>query len=265
MLKIIFISDVIGKVGRNAIRQYLPKLQKKYKPHLVIANAENLAHGIGFTKKTLEEIRESGINFFTTGNHAWKKAGSDEILNDKDYPIIRPANYKEKKSGVGYKAVFVGKHKLIVVNLLGEVFMEESVNSPFKIMEKLLKKFDSKNIIVDFHCEATSEKVAFANYFDGKISAVIGTHTHVQTADARILDSGTGFITDAGMVGYYDSVIGANKDQIMNLFLGTGKSSKKHDLPENGPVEFDAVYVEIDSKNGKCKKIDRIREIIQVK
>ncbi|MFA6422088.1 MAG: TIGR00282 family metallophosphoesterase [Candidatus Buchananbacteria bacterium] len=265
MIKIIFISDIVGKIGRNTVRQYLPLLKKKYNPDLVIANAENLAHGIGFTSKTLDEMRDSGVDFFTTGNHAWKKAGSDDILNDKKFPIIRPANYKDKRSGVGYKVVKIGKKKLVVVNLLGRVFILDELESPFKVMEKIIKKAGTKNIIVDFHAEATSEKVAFGQYFDGKVSAVIGTHTHVQTADDRILKGSTAYISDVGMVGYSDSIIGANKEQIFNLFLEKGKSSKKHDLPEYGPAEFDAVYLEIDDKKGGSLKMKRINKIIEVK
>ncbi len=275
MIKIIFISDIVGKIGRQAVAQYLPKLKKQYAPDLVIANAENLAHGIGFTGKTLEDVRSAGIDIFTSGNHAWKKAGSDEILNDPNWNIIRPANYKAKKSGVGFKEVTltgkkksdkkIGEIKLFVVNLLGRVFIEEKLESPFVVMESIIKDNPGALFLVDFHGEATSEKTAFANYFDGQITAVIGTHTHVQTSDERILGGGTAFITDAGMVGYHDSVIGANKEQIYNLFLETGKSSKKHDVPEAGECQFNGVYLEIDEKNGKAKKIKRLNKILKIK
>jgi hypothetical protein len=143
--------------------------------------------------------------------------------------------------------------------------MPEELVSPFKVMEKILKKAAGKNVIVDFHGEATSEKSAFAHYFDGKVSAIIGTHTHIQTADDKILAGGTAYITDAGMIGYSDSIIGANKDQIFNLFLKSGKSSKKHDLPDYGLAEFDAVYLEINDKTGKAIKIERINKTINVK
>jgi hypothetical protein len=260
MIKILFLSDIVGKIGRKAVVEYLPKLIKQYEPDLVIANAENLAHGIGFTNSTLEEIKEAGVHICTSGNHAWKKAGSDEILNLNNPYVIRPANYPSKKSGKGYKAIEIGKNNIIVVNLLGKVYIdEEEVDSPFKVMERILKKLDKHDIVlVDFHAEATSEKTAFANYFDGQVSAVLGTHTHVQTADERILEKGTVFITDVGMTGYYDSIIGSDKNQIFNLFLGQGKSSKRHDLPDKGKVLFNGAYLEINAKTGKAHKIERI-------
>jgi len=265
MVKIIFIGDIVGKIGRRATSQYLPKLKSKYKPDIIIANAENLAHGIGFTQKTLNEVIDAGVDFFTSGNHAWGKAGSDEVLNNKPPIIIRPENYRGKKSGVGYQEIKIGQNKLIVVNLLGEVFISESLNSPFKTLEKIVKKYKKNIIIVDFHAEATSEKNALGQYFDGKVSAVLGTHTHVPTIDTKILKKGTGYVTDVGMVGYYDSIIGADKNQIFNLFLDKGKSSKKHDLPESGQCQFNAIYLEIDSKTNKVIKIKRLDKIINVK
>ena len=266
MFKVIFLADIVGKIGRKAVAQYLPKLKKQYKPDFVMANAENLAHGIGFTQKTLDEMLAAGVDFFTSGNHAWKKAGADEILNEKPPLVIRPANYSSKKSGVGFKECKIGKNKLLVVNLLGRVFIEEKVSSPFKALEKILKKYkDCKIIIVDFHAEATSEKVALAQYFDGQVSAVLGTHTHVPTCDQKVLSEGTAFVADVGLIGYYDSVIGANKEQIFNLFLGKGKSSKKHDLPDYGQCQFNAVYLEIDEKSGKATKIKRLDKIINIK
>jgi 2',3'-cyclic-nucleotide 2'-phosphodiesterase len=265
MIKIIFIGDIVGKIGRRAVSQYLPKLKTKYKPDLVIANAENIAHGIGFTQKTLGEAVDAGVDFFTSGNHAWGKAGSDDILNKKPPLVIRPANYKGKKSGVGYQEIEIGQNKLIVVNLLGKVFIPDSLNCPFKELKKIVKKHKDDIIVVDFHAEATSEKNALGQYFDGQISAVLGTHTHVPTSDGRVLDGGTGCITDVGMVGYYDSVIGARKDQIFNLFLGKGKSSKKHDLPDSGKCQFNAVYLEINPKTKKTTKVKRLDKIINIK
>ncbi len=266
MIKIIFIADIVGKIGRRAVEEYLPTLKKELKPDLVIANAENLAHGTGFTQKTLDEMTAAGVDIFTSGNHAWKKGSADEIL-DADKPVvIRPANYPSKKSGLGYIEIKIGQNKLIVVNLLGEVFIEEKVASPFKSMERILAKIRDEKALyfVDFHAEATSEKIAFAQYFDGKLAAVIGTHTHVPTADERILNQGTGYITDAGMVGYYDSVIGADKNQVFNGFLNTGKSSGKHDLPDTGDCQFNAVYLELDEKKKTTTKIQRINKIVKI-
>lgn len=264
-IKLIFLGDIIGKIGRKAVKQYLPKLIKKYKPNLIVANAENIAHGIGFTQKTLDEVKETGVDIFTSGNHAWKKAGSDDILDKKNSEIIRPNNYKQK-SGSGIKKLEVAENKIIMVNLLGEVFMNEEVKSPFKNLKAIINKYGKKNIIiVDFHAEATSEKAAMANYFDGQISAVLGTHTHVPTCDHRILDQGTGFVTDVGMIGYYDSIIGSDKQSIFNLFLNSGKTNKKHDLPEAGPCQFNAIYLEIDPETKRTEIIKRIDKIIKVK
>jgi len=263
-IKIIFIADIIGKIGRRAVAEYLPKLKSKYKPDLVIANAENLAHGTGFTQKTINESLEAGIDFFTSGNHAWDKLEGDKILNRKIPLVIRPINYKDKKSGVGLAEIKIGQIKVIVVNLLGKVFINDDLNCPFKALEKVVKKHKDAIIIVDFHAEATSEKNALAQYFDGRVSAVLGTHTHVPTADQRILEGGTGYVTDAGMVGYYNGVIGANKEQIFNLFLEKGKSSKKHDLPDKGKCQFNAVYLEINSKTKKTVKIKRLDKIINI-
>jgi metallophosphoesterase (TIGR00282 family) len=264
MIKIIFLADIIGKIGRKGVTKYLPILKKELRPDLVIANAENLAHGIGFTQKTLDEMTAAGVDFFTSGNHAWKKGTADEILDADDPIVIRPANYPSKKSGVGYKEFKIAQNKLIVVNLLGEVFIEDKVGNPFKAMERIIAKFGKAIYFVDLHAEATSEKTAFAQYFDGKVTAVVGTHTHVQTADERILKNGTGFITDAGMIGYYDSIIGADKKQIFNMFLGTGKSSAKHDMPETGDCQFNGIYLEIDEKKNIVSKIKRLSKIVKI-
>lgn len=263
-IKVIFIADVIGKIGRGALLEYLPKLKIKYRPDLVLANAENIAHGIGFTQKTLNEALLAGVDFFTSGNHAWSKAGSDDILNKKPPLVIRPLNYKGKKSGVGYQEIKIGQNKLIVLNLMGQVFIPDKLSSPFKSLAQIVKKHKDHIIIVDFHAEATSEKNALAQYFDGQVAAVLGTHTHVPTADQKILPQGTGYVTDIGMVGYYDSVIGAKKEQIFNLFLEKGQSSKKHDLPDYGQCQFNAIYLEIDVQTKKTIKIKRLDKIIKI-
>lgn len=270
MIKILFIADIVGKIGRNAVKQELSKLKKEFRPDIVIANAENLAHGIGATQKTLSEMKEAGIDAFTSGNHIWEKGGSDEMLNDPKNRLIRPANYPAKLAGAGHISLPVGEIKLNVVNLMGKVFYgwekekKEVLHDPFKTLDKIISQDRQGIYLVDFHAEATSEKAALANYFDGRISAVIGTHTHVQTADEKILSGGTGFITDAGMVGYYDSVIGSDKQQIYHLFLKTGQSSKKHDLPSQGLATFNAVYLEIDEKTRKTVKIERINKSVNV-
>ncbi len=267
MLKVIFIGDIIGKIGRKAVIQHLNSLKKKYLPDLVLANGENIAHGIGFTHHTLAEVREAGVDLFTSGNHAWSKGSADAILDDPDPMIIRPANYPKKKSGLGLKTLSVKKisqNKILVVNLLGKVFIDEPVTCPFKSLERIAQEYQDYIIVVDFHAEATSEKLAMGHFAAGKVAAVLGTHTHVPTCDARILDRGTGYVSDIGMVGYYDSVIGADKRQVINMFLKEGTSSKKHDLPETGECQFNAVYLEIDVKTKQTKKIIRVDDIVKV-
>ncbi len=265
-VKVIFLADIVGKIGRKAVKKYLPELKKQYRPDLIIANAENLAHGIGFTKKTIDEMAVLGVDCFTSGNHAWGKNGADEILNQNNPAVIRPANYRLKKSGVGVKELKIGSNKIIVINLLGEVFINEKLFSPFKVLASIIKSYAGKPIfIVDFHAEATSEKRALAASFDGQVAAVIGTHTHAPTGDEKILAEGTAFITDAGMIGYEDSVIGANKEYIINSFFGKKGKAKKHDLPDKGKCQFDAVYLEIDVKTRRAKKIKRLNKILNIK
>lgn len=271
MLKLLFIPDIIGKIGRNTIRQELPRLKKKYKPDIIIANVENLAHGIGATQKTLDELKELGIDLFTSGNHIWDKAGSDEMLDNPANRLVRPANYSQKKSGVGVIQAIIGEIKLNVVNLQGKVYNgwgkdePDHLHCPFKTLEKIISEDRQALYIVDFHADATSEKAALATYFDGQVQAVFGTHTHIQTADEKILDRGTAFITDAGSVMYADSIIGADKNQIWNLFLKTGRTSKKHDLPSTGLAVLNAIYLEINETKRITKKIERINEVVEVK
>ena len=271
MLKILFIPDIIGKIGRNALASELPKLKKRYHPDVVILNAENSAHGIGATQKIIDELKNLGIDVFTSGNHIWDKAGSDEMLDNPENRLIRPANYSSKKSGAGVIQLNIGEIKLNVVNLQGRVYFDwqkdesEFLHCPFKTLEKIIQKEKDALYFVDFHAEATSEKNALATYFDGKVQVIVGTHTHVQTADERILENGTAFITDAGCVAYADSIIGSAKQQVWNLFLKIGQTSKKHDLPAYGEVMFNAIYLEIDEQERVAKKIERINKKIIIK
>ncbi|MFA6255420.1 MAG: TIGR00282 family metallophosphoesterase [Patescibacteria group bacterium] len=264
-MKILFFGDVIGKIGRKAIREALPEMKKEYEPDLVIANVENLAHGTGVTSKTLQELIEAGADVFTSGNHIFKKPEALDLLQAKDSVLLRPANYLPTMPGAGYKIVTVGSRSLLVVNLLGRVFMKEEFDCPFLEIDKILTEVGQKDlagIIVDFHGEATSEKNALGWYLDGRVSAVLGTHTHVPTADERILPQGTAYITDVGMVGATDSVIGDKKEPIIESFL-TGKSHVI-EIPEEGEVDVDAVLLEIDPKTRKATKFRRVDRKIKV-
>lgn len=271
MIKILFIPDIVGKLGRNAIKQELPKLKKKYRPDAVILNVENSAHGIGATQKIIDELKAVGIDAFTSGNHIWEKGGSDVMLDNPENKIVRPANYPAQNSGLGIIQINIGENKLNVVNLQGKVFYgwnkdeKQHLHDPFKTLDKLIASDRQGLYLVDFHADATSEKTALATYFDGRVQAVLGTHTHIQTADERILAGGTAFITDAGSVMYADSIIGSDRQQVWNLFLKTGQTSKKHDLPATGTAIFNAIYLEINEQTRRAVKIERIYQVIEVK
>ena len=264
-MKILFFGDIVGKIGRQAIKKVLPEMIKDYQPDLVIANVENLAHGTGVTKGTLAEMAEAGIDFFTSGNHIFKKPEADELLTAKDSVLLRPANYPPTVPGHGFKLVEVGSRSILVVNIIGRVFMKEDFDCPFRAIDEILAEVKRKNlagIIVDFHAEATSEKVAFGWYVDGRVSAVLGTHTHVPTADAKILPQGTAYISDVGMVGAADSVIGDQKEPIIKSFLI--QTSHPLEIPEEGEVEVDAVLLELDPKSQKAVKLTRVDRKVEV-
>ncbi|PIY96667.1 MAG: TIGR00282 family metallophosphoesterase [Candidatus Kerfeldbacteria bacterium CG_4_10_14_0_8_um_filter_42_10] len=264
-LKILFFGDIVGKIGRKAIRLAIPILKKRYGPDLIIANIENLAHGKGITEKTLNEVKESGIDIFTSGNHIFKREEGLDLLANKDSLVIRPANYPEGTAGYGEKLVEIGTKKLLVINLIGRVFFEEDFDSPFKKLDEILEthtKDDLSGIIIDFHAEATSEKVALGWYADGRVSAVLGTHTHIPTADAKILPKGTAYITDIGMVGPKESVLGVKKEIIIEKFLKDLPII--FDIPEEGIVQINAVLITIDTKTKKAKKIELIDQEISI-
>ena len=264
-IRILFIGDIVGKPGRKALTAALPSIQQKHAPDVTIANAENIAHGLGVTQKTLDECRHAGIDFFTSGNHIWKKPNVLELFHDDEIPLIRPANYPEDAKGKGYKTVMVGEKKLLVINLNGQVFIEDKFSSPFTAIDKILKKEDISDyagIIIDFHAEATSEKVAFGWYVDGRVSAVLGTHTHIQTADEKVLPKGTGYISDVGMTGLKESVIGIDKDIILNNF--TQEKTIAHDIPDHGQCIINAVLVDIDASNQQTTSIERVYHEVEV-
>ncbi len=255
-MKILFIGDVVGSPGRNAIAKLLPGLKKELGLSFVIANAENIAGGSGITPSTVKELFDAGVNVLTSGDHIWKKAGTEELVNSDDR-IVRPANYPSGAPGAGWNLFNVNNLKVGVVNLNGRVFMDP-IECPFKsalaAYEDLIKQ--TKIIIVDIHAEATSEKVALGWYLDGKVSAVLGTHTHIQTADEKILPNGTAYITDVGMTGPYDSVIGRRVDNVLHRFLTCLPT--KFEVAE-GNVQLHGAVVDIDESTGKARSIERIQ------
>lgn len=266
MLKILFFGDIMGRVGRRGLEAKIDDYKKKYKPDLIVANAENLAHGKSITEKTLTAMIEAGIDFFTSGNHIFKKKEAFEILNSKKYNnIIRPQNYPKPVAGHGYRLLELGSKNILMINLMGRVFIREDFDCPFKAFDKIYKKFANKKIhatIVDFHAEATSEKISLAHYVDGRASAVLGTHTHVATADNRILNDGTAFVSDVGFVGATDSVIGVDKNDIIKGFLT--QLPQPHNIPEEGECTINAVLVEVNPRNGKAKSIKRVDSNVKV-
>jgi metallophosphoesterase (TIGR00282 family) len=253
-LQILFLGDIIGKPGRQVVRRYLAGLTSK--PDLIIANAENSAHGFGTTEANLEELRTAGVQAFTGGNHTFDRKELLEFI-DKQVNVIRPANYPAGTPGKGYCIVEVADQKVGILNLIGRVFMEPLEN-PFLAADKYLPELqkETKVIIVDIHAEATAEKVALGLYLDGRVSAVLGTHTHIQTADERILPEGTAYITDAGACGPADGVIGMEKAGVFRRMIK--QLPTRFEVAE-GPALLCGVLLNIDSKTGKATSIERVQ------
>jgi 2',3'-cyclic-nucleotide 2'-phosphodiesterase len=250
-MNILCIGDIVGKPGRDFINTRLPKLIEEYSVDFVVANGENCAHGVGITKKTYDELVYAGIDVITLGNHTWAKKEILEFIEDK-VNLIRPANFPINNPGRGYTIVEKAGKRVGVINLVGRVYME-SYDCPFRKVDEILAKIENEVdiIIVDFHAEATSEKLAMGWYLDGKVSAVFGTHTHVQTSDERILPQGTGYITDAGMTGPYNSILGVDKDIIIKKFITLMPG--KFEVAE-GMAIFSAILFETDNKVVKSVK-----------
>lgn len=262
-MTILMFGDVVGKPGRQAIAKILPKLKKEYHPGLVLANAENLAHGLGITKKTVNHILKVGVNVLTSGNHIFAKEGVI-LLSDKKYPILRPANYPPGVCGRGWEVFRVKTKKVLVINLIGRVFFQQDFDCPFRVADAILEKYRNTKldaIVVDFHAEATSEKEALAYYLDGRVSAVLGTHTHVPTQDFKILPNKTAYVTEIGMVGVYHSIIGDKPEPIVQRFLY--QMPLRLEIEEKGSVEVNAIVVEIDHE-GKAKRIEKIHQIVDI-
>jgi len=251
---LLFIGDVIGRPGRAALKEFLPRLKEKYNPNVVIANGENAAGGIGITDSVSKELL-SHVDVLTSGNHIWDKKEAVSLL-ERNPRLLRPANYPPRNPGQGtYIFEAWNGQKIGVVNLQGRVFMEP-VDCPFRTADDILVKLrvETPVILVDFHAEATSEKQALGWYLDGRVSAVIGTHTHVPTADEKILPDGTAFLTDIGMVGGYDSVIGIKKEQAVERFL-TARPQRFE--PSKMGMVFSAVHISVEAATGRAVSIQR--------
>lgn len=254
-MKIMLVGDVCGRPGREAFARITPALRKEKNIDVVIVNGENSAGGKGFTRKSFEALRRGGADVVTSGNHVWDKREVLEFIDDEPF-LLRPANYPHHAPGRGWCLYPWRAKSIAVMNLSGRVFMP-TLDCPFQTAERLLREIGDKAdvVILDFHAEATSEKMAMGWHMDGRAQIVVGTHTHVQTADERILTNGTAYITDLGMTGPMDSVLGVRKSRILERFL-TGRPTR-FDLAE-GPCVYSALIVEIDEKTNRPTSLERV-------
>lgn len=269
-MRILFIGDIVGKVGRQAVAEILPNLRRKRKIDLVIANAENVTHGRGARLEHLRQLRSYGVDFFTSGDHIFYLDPA-EPFSDPAVPVIRPANLPEGTPGEGWRILESGGKRVAIINLLGWEFLGErlagderntwlkgEIRNPFRVAHELVEKISKKKpdlILVDFHAELTSEKRALGFFLDGRVSAVLGTHTHVPTADAVILPQGTGYVSDLGMTGARDSVLGVEPAVIIER-LKEG-AAEPFAWVEKGPAVFRSVFLEVGGRN-ELKRIERV-------
>jgi len=260
-MKILCIGDVVGEPGREAIKKLLPGLREEFQADLTVVNAENAAAGAGITPRIVEELFKNGCDVLTTGDHIWDRSEIREYLKETPF-LLRPANFPNGTPGKGFCIIETPTgEKVAIINLLGRVFMRYNVNCPFREVKGIVEKIkdEVRIIIVDMHAEATSEKIALSWFMDGQVSAVVGTHTHIPTADETILPRGTAYITDLGMTGPHDSVIGQNKDRIIERFLNVLPS--KFEVA-TADTRLNGVVIDIDETTGKAKTITRIQRRI---
>ena len=254
-MRILFIGDIVGKIGRKAISTYLPKIKQSYRPTVSIVNAENAAHGKGLTEKIYKQLLREGVDFMTMGNHTYGQREIYDFIDDA-HRMVRPANFPEEAPGVGMRYIQINEKKLAIINLQGRSFMQD-IDDPFKKADQLIEEARkvTPDIFVDFHAETTSEKNALGWYLDGRVRAVVGTHTHIQTSDSRVLPNGTGYITDVGMTGYYDGILGINREEVINRFITS--LPQRHVVPDEGRSVLSGVIIDLD-KEGKTTQIERI-------
>lgn len=255
-MKVMFIGDIVGNTGRKALKQLLPSLKQKHNPHIIIANAENAAGGRGVTSTILKEFIMWGVHGFTMGNHTWDNKDIFEWIDDEKR-MVRPANFPPGTPGQGYTVIKANGKELVIINVQGRTFLP-AMDCPFRKTEEILDLIGNKRrpILVDFHAEATSEKIAMGWHLDGRASLVVGTHTHVQTNDDTILPGGTAYLTDVGMVGPREGILGMEREAVLRKF--------KTQLPirfvvDEGKWQFHGLVAEIDEGTGKAVKLEKIR------
>jgi metallophosphoesterase (TIGR00282 family) len=255
-VRLILIGDVVGRYGRRFVRAVLPRIKEKFQPDVVIANGENSAGGLGIIRRSADELFEAGINVLTGGNHIWDKKEALELLKTEKR-VLKPLNFHVSTPGSGSMAYQTAAGPVVViVSLQGRVFMEPVVDNPFVAIDEFLKKNSHPMVLVDFHAEATAEKQAMGFFLDGRVSALLGTHTHVPTADARVLEKGTGYQTDVGMTGSLDSVIGMTREPIISKFYSG--MHQKFEVAQGSQV-LDMTVVDVDSKSGRALRIEAHR------
>ena len=251
----------MGRPGREALRYIIPLWKKEHAPDIIIANGENISHGKGISERTINEIREAGVDVITTGNHATDGPNASTLLAQESLPLLRPLNFQSNIPGRGFWVGEVSGRKLLIINAIGNVHMKKVYQLPFPLVDNVLTAHSHiKHIVLDWHAEATSEKKAMGWYVDGRVSAVLGSHTHTPSADEQILPKGTAFISDVGMVGPYISVIG--DDVTLNLERLISQTSTKADVAAAPPYEINAVLVELDNDSGRAVAIQRLRQVV---
>ncbi|MBI2415931.1 MAG: YmdB family metallophosphoesterase [Candidatus Kerfeldbacteria bacterium] len=264
-LRLLYIGDVVGKAGRAAVTALVPGLREQLQLDVVLMNAENMAHGNGISTVTVTEMVTSGVDYFSSGNHVWDNKDGVQYLHRSDAKVIRPANLPPTNPGKGWIEFEIGSKRVLLINVLGQVFMPQQADNPFHCLDAILQTHPAKNyhaIIVDIHAEATSEKQALAQYLDGRVSLVVGTHTHVPTADLRILSHGTGLVCDLGFVGVADAVLGANKTKVLHRFLTQMPGALSP--AETGQVLFNSVLFEIDPVTRQTVRMERVDRAIEL-
>jgi hypothetical protein len=260
-MKILFIGDIVGRAGCEATKGLLSSIKKEFGIDFTIANGEHLSERVGVDVKVVKEMEKAGIDFFTTGNHVWKQKDFVKHIGSAGLPLIRPANFLSGTPGEGYKVVETPFGNILIINLLGREGININVDSPFRKIDEILElPLDYKYSFVDFHAEMSSEKVALGRYLDGRVSAVVGTHIHVPTADTRVLNGGTAVVTDVGYVGPRESILGIKEEIIFELF--TTGMPQTFEIAD-GDLQFNSVVIDLDTK-GRARSIERVDRVMKI-
>jgi metallophosphoesterase (TIGR00282 family) len=261
-MKILFIGDIVGDRARKAVKKALGSIKSEYNIDFVIANGEHLSDRVGVDAKIVVDMHEAGIDFFTTGNHVWRQKDFAKVIDEQKLPIIRPANFYQGTPGDGHRVVETPFGKILIINLMGQHEINANTTSPFLKVDEILKDHASecRYVFVDFHAEMSSEKVSMGRYLDGRASVVVGTHTHLPSADARVLKDGTAVVSDVGFVGPMESVLGVKEEIVFETFISS--MPQKFELAD-GPIQFNSVVIDLDT-NGKARSIERVDRVIEV-